>query len=150
MSGGVCRGRVSDVAGSGDDLRVDIRVLDEDRRRARAQRHRRVQCSKTTAELQSPLFFTMPSEDTNVRAPLPAPPPLTLPQERILKVVEFGRVRRPLRWLNPADTHTDRAALRLDSHDHILWLHQELAAAHVHQVRRSLSSGIALTLQIDS
>ena len=45
MSGGICGGGVSDVGdGDDDDLRVDIgAVLDENRRRGRTQRHRRVQ-----------------------------------------------------------------------------------------------------------
>lgn len=57
-------------------------------------------------------------------------------QERILKVVEFGRVRRPVccaRYL--ADGQTDRVTLWLDPNDHLHWLHQELASAHVHKVR---------------
>ena len=90
----------------------------------------------------------MPSEETNVRSPPSSHLQRSqFPQERILKVVEFGRVRCPLHCTrNPADSHTDRVALRLDSHDHIHWLHQELAAAHVHQVRLSLSFGTVLTL----
>lgn len=79
----------------------------------------------------------MPSEETKVRFdsllfPLPLTPS---PQERILKVVEFSRVRCPHCTQTLADSQTDRVALRLDSHDHIHWLHQELAPAHVHQVR---------------
>lgn len=57
---------------------------------------------KTIAELQSSLgfFITMPSEDTKVCVCSSAHPrpPLTRQssQERILRVVEFGRVRRPV------------------------------------------------------
>lgn len=80
-----CRaGSVAGVSGVGDgddDLRVDIgAVLDEDRRRGRAQRHRRVQCSKATAELQSSLFFTHAlRRDKRPFSPILAPPPLTNP-----------------------------------------------------------------------
>ena len=97
-----CRaGSVAGVSGVGDgddDLRVDIgAVLDEDRRRGRAQRHRRVQCSKATAELQSSLFFTHAlRRDKRPFSPSSLLPRSQIPQERILKVVEFSRVRCPL------------------------------------------------------
>ena len=98
-----------------------------------------------------PCFSPMPSEETNVRSPHPRSSPAHKSHRnassRSSSSVAYAALCTAQ---NTADSHTDRVALRLDSHDHILWLHQELAAAHVHQVRLSLSSGTALTLQIDS
>lgn len=112
MSGGVFGGYVSDVGDSDNDDLRDIGdcmrcVLDENRRRGRAQRHRRVELSENDTRERSyncPFFFStlqysMPSEETKVRSSLvlTASALIRIPQERVLKVVEFGRVRPPLR-----------------------------------------------------
>lgn len=71
-------GGVSDAGDDdGDDLRGDIGggvrcVLDENRRRGRAQRHRRVELSKAILEsgvaIARCFFYTMPSDETKVRS----------------------------------------------------------------------------------
>lgn len=152
MSGGVFWGCVSDVGGSdSDDLRVDIgecmrRVLDENRRRRRAKRHRRVELSKDDIRERSCnclLFFYFPSCLPKRPRSVPSRPHVfsahmnptgTHSQSRRIQSCTFSFTSHD----HLTDRQTDRVALRLDSNDHIYWLYQKLASTHVHQVRLSL------------
>ena len=96
--------------------------------------------------------FTMPSEETKVRVP-PARPRTDsdgVVQERITKVVEFGRVRcENWRPVSPQLTCSpDCPSLWLDSYDYLCWIHPEQPPALINHVCRPCISYWNLSLRV--